>query len=476
MLKICEKIFAKLMTEKIDYCHWKSNEHLDEGLNGQTDLDILVAEVHAKKFSEVLIRCECLKVHPQFGSRYPGVDEWIGYDRETGRLIHLHVHFRIITGTKHIKEYILPWHNQALKTKVLDETRSVYIVEPNLELIILYTRIVLKLWKPMEKSERFKLPVEYRKEVLWLKQRIDTGKLSKWIGIIWKQEQKSVLPIFLREELTKDDFVKLHKFVIDKVAVVKRGRIFDNAATAALRRKAVCIKGVFKDKYDIVPYTTLKTLYGRGRAFVFIGCDGSGKSTITKEICKWLGWKMDCQNFYFGMGERYKKPFIYKLLQSKWMPDIVREAASMLFYYHISVRCKYMRELVDIYINKGGIAICDRYPQTQFKGIYDGPKIQALGLCDQTAFGKFLIEKEEQNIQEAASKKVDAVFKLVVPAEIALKRSPGHDAREVKRKALITEILQFIDCDVYEIDATKPLKEELLEIKGLIWNKLLEDQ
>ncbi len=475
MLNICDRIFRQLMIEKVDYCHWKSNEHLIEGLNGETDLDILVSEAHRKSFSDVLVQCECIKVHPQFGSRYPKVDEWIGYDRETGKLIHLHVHFRIITGTKHIKEYVLPWHDLALRTRILDDSGTVYIVEPHLELIILYARIVLKLSRQVGKMDKFVLPVEYRKEVLWLKQRIDSERLSKLIGVIWEKEQNEVFAIVQRERMTKNDFIALQKLVIDKVKVARRSKILNNAKTAIVRRKLTGIKNFLKDKYDIVPFTVLKTLYGRGRIFAFIGCDGSGKSSITREICKWLGWKMDCQNFYFGMGERYKKPFIYQLSQSDWMPEVIRKTGSMLFYYHVSVRCKYMRREVESYINKGGIAICDRYPQTQFKGIYDGPKIQALGLDKQIVLGKFLREKEERNIQEAACKGIDCVFKLVVPAETALRRSPGHAANEVRRKAQITEKLQFPHCDVYEIDATQPFKEELLEVKGIIWDKLLEN-
>ena len=36
-------LFNALDTGGVLYCHWKSNEHLIEGLIGKTDLDILVA-------------------------------------------------------------------------------------------------------------------------------------------------------------------------------------------------------------------------------------------------------------------------------------------------------------------------------------------------------------------------------------------------------------------------------------------------
>lgn len=37
----------------------------------------------------------------------------------------------------------------------------------------------------------------------------------------------------------------------------------------------------------------------------------------------------------------------------------------------------------------------------------------------------------------------------------------------------ITEKLQFPECDVYETDAKQPFEEEILKIKGIIWDKLV---
>lgn len=476
MLTICREIFDKLLKREVDYCHWKSNEHLEEGLNGKTDLDILVSEKHVKKFRDTLMECKCIKVEPQFGSRYPKVEEWIGFDRQTGKLIHLHVHFRIITGTKHLKEYVLPWHDLALQTKVLNDTKEVYIMEPELELIILYIRIVLKHLPKIDKLDGFKLSGDYRREIFWLKQRINPKRIVELLETIWGAENEEILQIILCEKIAKTDFARLQKIVKDKINPVRRSRVLSNFQMQAVYRWINECKNFLKAKWGIVPFTTLKTLYGKGCVIAFIGCDGSGKSSVTREICNWLSWKMDSQNFYFGMGDRCKKPLIYTLLQNNLFPESISKISNLLFYYGISLRCKYMRRMVDMYVKKGGIAICDRYPQVQFKGIYDGPKIQALKLYDETTFGKFFIKMEEKNITEVVSKKVDCIFKLTLPAEIAVKRSPGHNIGEVKRKADITEKLQFKNCDVYEIDVRQPYEKELLQIKGIIWEKLVERQ
>lgn len=474
MLGICKKIFDEFMEEGISYCHWKSNEHLMEGLKGQTDLDLLVFKAHADKIYRILTKCECIKVCPQFGSRYEDVEEWLGFDRETGKLIHLHVHFKMVTGTKHLKEYILPWHDLALSTRILQG--NVYVMEPNLEFIILYMRIVLKESKLIKELDTFVVSSEYRKEIQWLRKQIDYEMISGLLRKIWREATPDILEIYCKNQLTKNDWANLQTYARDKAEVVRRGKLFSNHNVSIVRRQLVGTKNSLRTFFDNVPFTTRKTLQNQGCVFVFIGCDGSGKSTVTEEIYKWLSWKMDCQRFYFGTGEGYKKPVLYRISMMSCLPDTLRKICQMLFFYRVSLRCVYMRRLIDFYVRRGGIAICDRYPQTQFQGIYDGPKIQNMQLCDHVGFKGLLANMEVKNIAKVESKDIDGMFKLILSAETAVRRSPGHSRGEVKRKAEITEKLVFPQCDVYRIDATKPYATEILEIKGIIWDKLIQGQ
>lgn len=41
MLESIKKMLNNFEKYDIQYCHWKSNEHIDEALEGDTDLDIL---------------------------------------------------------------------------------------------------------------------------------------------------------------------------------------------------------------------------------------------------------------------------------------------------------------------------------------------------------------------------------------------------------------------------------------------------
>ena len=47
-LKIVEDLCGALAEEKVDYCHWKSNEALDRSASGDNDLDLLIGRAPAE--------------------------------------------------------------------------------------------------------------------------------------------------------------------------------------------------------------------------------------------------------------------------------------------------------------------------------------------------------------------------------------------------------------------------------------------
>ena len=52
--KLSEILFKSLDEFEIEYCHWKSNIRLMDGLKGKTDLDLLVRADQAKDFEQIL--------------------------------------------------------------------------------------------------------------------------------------------------------------------------------------------------------------------------------------------------------------------------------------------------------------------------------------------------------------------------------------------------------------------------------------
>ena len=104
MLSIAKSLIDWWNEQDVLYCHFKSNEHLLAGLNGDTDLDILMDPMHRKQGIAGLHKVGYKQFRSQMGAQYPQVEDWIGMDYETGRLSHIHLHYHLITGQKYIKE------------------------------------------------------------------------------------------------------------------------------------------------------------------------------------------------------------------------------------------------------------------------------------------------------------------------------------------------------------------------------------
>ena len=142
-LGISRRLFLEVRNEGISLCHWKSNSHLAEAVAGKTDLDILVGKGDREKFERVLSKLDFKKMIPPSDQRYPGMEDYLGFDAETGGLIHLHVHYELIMGRQKVKNHHLP-----LESFVLDHVRDIEgipVPQAEVELLLLIIRAHMKL-------------------------------------------------------------------------------------------------------------------------------------------------------------------------------------------------------------------------------------------------------------------------------------------------------------------------------------------
>ena len=106
MLLLLKNYFSQL--SEIQYVHWKSNSHLDAALNGETDLDLLVSQKDAQQFRKITFEHGFKQMISSPEKQFPGLEDYLGFDPESGRLIHLHIHYRLIIGKQYAKNYHLP--------------------------------------------------------------------------------------------------------------------------------------------------------------------------------------------------------------------------------------------------------------------------------------------------------------------------------------------------------------------------------
>lgn len=483
-LAASKALFAGWNNNNIVYCHWKSNEHLLDGLNGDTDLDVLVASEHKEIADKVLENCGYKKYYPQYGSRYPGVCEWIGFDEETGRLIHVHLHYRLITGHKGMKEYEFPWCDETLDTRVLDSVTGVYIMQPELELLTLYSRIGLKVSLRQEKlarKGRYKLSKDDEKEIEYLRNLVNWEKVEalavKYYG------ERSVAFVRLLKEVSIDAEGILQLKKLTSTVFSKNRNCSGISATVKQYYYAIALRVVsqLKNKFNFNIITRKVIENKDGCAIAFIGQDGSGKSTVTQEICKWLTWKIEAKRFYLGSGEHYnswQKRALNILPRKNEIVMPIRALITLSDYVSLARNTYKTLKKSQKYVSKGGIALFDRYPQVEYPGINDGPKIRTNYLPKvkgevMQKYVEFCAKREEKYLDKAVTINPDIVFKLVLSPEISIQRKPEEDIEAVRKKHEIVKALEFNQAQIHEIDATMNYADELLCIKQAIWKGLV---
>jgi thymidylate kinase len=213
-----------------------------------------------------------------------------------------------------------------------------------------------------------------------------------------------------------------------------------------------------------------------------IGCDGSGKSTVSAAILDWMQGYGPVVAAHLGkqMGNIGRTianlPLIGKLLDQ----FIVRKTKSTqslrekktpglfvaLVLYAFSLRRLYRFKQMMAQRKKGFIVVTDRYPQLEFPGSYDGTGLSI------TAPGNFLVgwlaRRERAQCEWMTSFRPDLVIRLNVDLDTACARKPDHRRELLRDKVAITPQLTFNGAPIVEIDSTQPLAQVLAEAKAAV--------
>lgn len=514
MLEISKKLFDDYNNKGVLYCHWKSNEHLMEGLDGETDLDILVSKDSKTLSDKCLSENGFVKAITQFGSIYPNVEEWIGYDEGAGKLIHIHLHYELVTGQKHQKEYVLPWGELMLSRRIFDEKTGVYTADPVLELVVLKVRIILKMSIKRRILLFFGKKVPYgnslKRELDYLFAQVSIEDVKELIKSLFDEGCNQLLAYFVGKERYYSDAVKYRRVLMRMLKGGRRYGLFCTLLRTAYFRICFGLRRIGK-KLTIAQPIYRKRLREKGSLIAFVGADGCGKSTVTTDTEKWLTWKLEASRFYLGSGDHYnplskrimaviqkkknemlhrksssisndivfvggKKESTEELKKNTKKVGFVRHVAHVydaVYQLSIARHCKKTLFKADRYRQKGGIALLDRYPQMQFEGINDGPKIAArYARVHDTVFFRYMTKREYKYFDKICTVKPDVVIKLYVSPEESIRRKPDHKYEEVAKKASVVENLIFQGANVCTISTEQDFETEIKLIRSIIWGEI----
>jgi hypothetical protein len=204
-LKAVQALFQSLNERGIRYCLWKSNIRQEQGMSGETDLDLLVDREHSAAFRQILQEHNIRPFHAAPGRHYPSMENHLGFDDVTGRLFHLHVHYQLVLGERFIKNYRLPLENRFLDAVQLRYGAKLPSVE--LEIIILSIRILLKyrdrdLLRDILPYRSTGISASFRKEIEWLLEQTNRERIERTLAQIYETVPGDLILEFLDIVLT----------------------------------------------------------------------------------------------------------------------------------------------------------------------------------------------------------------------------------------------------------------------------------
>lgn len=206
-----------------------------------------------------------------------------------------------------------------------------------------------------------------------------------------------------------------------------------------------------------------------------VGCDGTGKSTLTNDLVKRLQAHWATERRYLGLlsgedGDKIKRlPVIGVWLErrlaaksSKTQSMKSRSPAlwAALIMYAFSLRRRVKLRQAQQLAQRGVLVVSDRFPQAEISGFYyDGP-----GIGVERATGRLkrrLAQREQHLYQQMARYRPELIIRLMIDVETAFSRKPDHDYEELRDKINVMAQIRYNGARIIELDARAPYSEVL---------------
>ena len=469
-LRLCERFFERLNQENLRYCHWKSNEHLPEALGGETDLDLLVAPEERDRFGQVLTSLDFKRICSPPEKCYPGMEDYLGFDAESGGLAHLHVHYALVLGQPHLKNHHLP-----LESALLDDVRTLGLVRvpsAELEMLLLVIRANMKLslYRLLRRWRRpgiHLLPKAIVREFHFLACDWDETRFASVVrdsGLPLSEPQlRAFVSGVLAGSITTRDIHRTRAAIFRSLRGFRRS----HPVVAALRG----LRGrFFRSRLARHLLPRKKTLPGRGPLVALVGADGAGKTALSRDLRSWLSWKLLAPSVYFGIPKQART---YRALH--WAARRLRNRAARLAGRLRAAQWLFVaRHRLSEYHRVqrlaagGAVIVADRYPLAVFHSMeepMDGPRIRR--------------ELGEVAARSAAGEE-DIYARIGVPSRVFVLRA-GLACLRARKSGLdsvphgnkVSAVNAIGPSELFSlVDAERRYEKVLLDLKRRIWSLL----
>jgi len=473
---IVERLGEALADERVACVQWKGNAKQTRWMSGEGDIDLLVDRAAEVRFRNILETLGFQRADPPPARAIAGIESYFGLDPVTGRLIHVHVHYRLVVGGSWRTVYRLP-----IETPLLDSAIPSVVFRipaPEFELVAFLVKLV----------QRYTVRgIVRHPQPPWL-QSIQ-GELDALVG----KTDRVALANTLAQHLPCLDVPFIDACIASLRPQYPRWRRV-SLRWHLHRRMRAHAKGPPLSLTLGLLLRAIVTLGGRlpfwragrhlahgGTVVALVGGDGAGKSTCARELRDWLS---DAFNLFAAhLGRPPRSPLTLAVggllkvggaigaraardgegARAPGFLSALRDVCTARDRYRLYVKARR-------FALAGGIALCERYPIRQNAELA-GPRLDAFAAAlRQTRLGGWLLAMETWYYRQILPP--DILVVLRVDPEIAVRRKTDEPADYVRERGQIVWNTDWSGSGAHVVDAGQPLSAVLGDLKAILWREL----
>lgn len=226
-----------------------------------------------------------------------------------------------------------------------------------------------------------------------------------------------------------------------------------------------------KSPEQLAPHATLRGI------IAVVGCDGSGKSTLSADLFARLREERPTEYLYLGQSSgnilnwirgvpvigqaighylQRRSARAHAKDEKPASPDV---ATALVVHLLSRWRLHKFRRMLEL-SRRGVAVIADRYPQAEVPGFYfDGPGLTVTGTTK--GFVRWLAIRELRLYQHMASQVPALLIRLNIDAETAHARKPDHKLTMLRDKVRVIPTLNFNGANILDLDGRTPYPQVL---------------
>lgn len=467
------RLCAALASSDIRYCQWKGSGKPERWTAGEGDIDLLVDRADEPALAALFARLGFKLALAAPARQIPGVVSYLGPDAALGKLIHVHVHYKLILGRAETRHYHLAIERAILTTAL--QRLFFKTPAPEFELILFVLQQTLRhdpLVAPGTTRERLE---QLQPELRRLQQQADTDAIARAIT--------ELLP-----DISIEDFGRCVASLDPLLPARRRlaaawmlgSRLSAHARGGSLAHYARRIGGKVARAVGPNDTDSGKSLTGGGAVIALLGADGAGKSTCAKILVQWLGAELKTCHAHLGLpprsGSTLAAGFALKVGQlldrrrGRTTPsslvahlELMRHVCTARDRYHQFRRLR--RFAAD-----GGIAICERYPIRESWSLAGPSKVQGLALDAQSRMARGLRQLEEDLYLKITPPDLSIVLR--VDPEVAVRRKTDEPEPYVRARARRMWTTDWSTANAVVMDAGRDLAEVVADLRSIVWRAL----